>query len=500
LTALSLLFAYLIGALPVGYLVARVSGVDIRQRGSGNIGATNVLRTAGWGPAVATLLGDIVKGYGGTWVGSLAGPDPQWAAVAALLVVVGNCWSVFLRFRGGKGVATGLGAFLRITPWALLPAAVVWIALVASFRFVSLASICAVLGLPLAILLLSYPLPFVAVACAVAAIVVASRRTGRRQIRWLAAAGLCMGVAYLMREYVAFMYVALPVFFLLLKIPLRRLVVPAVPMVAVLVFEFVHNAIVYGDPFARLIVAGEHEAPQGGQLALREVLLGFVRGTDAYPMGWVFLIALVLTFVGALATRDRRLILLSVWFLAVWVPFTILGGLLNPVEPSLKLHIERYWFPIYPAIVVGALATIKLAIDRLGEGRRWRRGLAVAALAAIVTGGYLVPALGQVRQVHRDADWRQLRAWLVDHPEVDVIYTDERTGQVVPFYARTESGKILWDGSFRTFRRQAEVLPAEIGHSPYLQTKFGAREHPDPADGWRMLWRSDNGVLTLWQR
>jgi len=309
-----------------------------------------------------------------------------------------------------------------------------------------------------------------------------------------------MGVAYLMREYVAFMYVALPVFFLLLKIPLRRLVVPAVPMVAVLVFEFVHNAIVYGDPFARLIVAGEHEAPQGGQLALREVLLGFVRGTDAYPMGWVFLIALVLTFVGALATRDRRLILLSVWFLAVWVPFTILGGLLNPVEPSLKLHIERYWFPIYPAIVVGALATIKLAIDRLGEGRRWRRGLAVAALAAIVTGGYLVPALGQVRQVHRDADWRQLRAWLVDHPEVDVIYTDERTGQVVPFYARTESGKILWDGSFRTFRRQAEVLPAEIGHSPYLQTKFGAREHPDPADGWRMLWRSDNGVLTLWQR
>jgi len=176
LTALSLLFAYLIGALPVGYLVARVSGVDIRQRGSGNIGATNVLRTAGWGPAVATLLGDIVKGYGGTWVGSLAGPDPQWAAVAALLVVVGNCWSVFLRFRGGKGVATGLGAFLRITPWALLPAAVVWIALVASFRFVSLASICAVLGLPLAILLLSYPLPFVAVACAVAAIVVARHR------------------------------------------------------------------------------------------------------------------------------------------------------------------------------------------------------------------------------------------------------------------------------------------------------------------------------------
>ena len=133
-------------------MVARILGIDIRSRGSGNIGATNVLRTAGWTPAVATLLGDIAKGYVATWIGSRAGPEPGWAGVAAVLAVVGNCWPVFLGFRGGKGVATGLGAFLRITPWALIPAAVVWGCLVASFRFVSLASICAVLGLPLAII------------------------------------------------------------------------------------------------------------------------------------------------------------------------------------------------------------------------------------------------------------------------------------------------------------------------------------------------------------
>jgi glycerol-3-phosphate acyltransferase PlsY len=147
--------------------------VDIRRRGSGNIGATNVLRTAGWTPAVATLLADVVKGYVATWVGSRAGAAPGWAAAAAVLAVAGNCWPVFLGFRGGKGVATGLGAFLRITPWALIPAAAVWVALVASFRFVSLASICAVAGLPVAILALGYPPAFAGAGLVVAIIIVA---------------------------------------------------------------------------------------------------------------------------------------------------------------------------------------------------------------------------------------------------------------------------------------------------------------------------------------
>jgi glycerol-3-phosphate acyltransferase PlsY len=154
-------------------VVARILGIDIRQRGSGNIGATNVLRTAGWTPAVATLLGDVAKGYVATWIGSQAGPEPGWAGAAAFFAVVGNCWPVFLGFRGGKGVATALGAFLRITPWALIPAAAVWGCLVASFRFVSLASICAVIGLPLAILALGYPAALALAALAVAVLVTA---------------------------------------------------------------------------------------------------------------------------------------------------------------------------------------------------------------------------------------------------------------------------------------------------------------------------------------
>jgi glycerol-3-phosphate acyltransferase PlsY len=171
LTLAALLGAYLVGAVPVGFLVARALGVDVRRHGSGNIGATNVLRSVGRGPAIATLLADVAKGYAATWVGSLAGPEPVWAGLGAVLAVAGNCWPVFLRFKGGKGVATGLGACLRIAPLAVIPAAVVFAVVLASFRFVSLASLCATLGLPFAVGAF-YPLPLAAAAGAIALIVI----------------------------------------------------------------------------------------------------------------------------------------------------------------------------------------------------------------------------------------------------------------------------------------------------------------------------------------
>ena len=117
--ALGLIGVYLIGSIPVGFLVARAAGgFDIRGKGSGNIGATNVLRTLGPVPAVLTLLGDVAKGYLAVRAAEVLGPEPVWGAAGALLAIVGNCWPVFLRFKGGKGVATGLGAFLAAHPEA----------------------------------------------------------------------------------------------------------------------------------------------------------------------------------------------------------------------------------------------------------------------------------------------------------------------------------------------------------------------------------------------
>lgn len=154
LSLAGLVLVYLVGAVPMGYLVARVLRVDIRAHGSGNIGATNVLRTLGKGPAVLTLLLDAAKGYTGVWIALALGPEPWWGSVGALLAVVGNCWPVFLGFRGGKGMATGLGAFLHLMPWAVLPAILVWVALAATFRYISLASVTAALCVPIGAALL----------------------------------------------------------------------------------------------------------------------------------------------------------------------------------------------------------------------------------------------------------------------------------------------------------------------------------------------------------
>jgi glycerol-3-phosphate acyltransferase PlsY len=172
---LGLAVAYLVGAIPVGFLVARARGLDdIRRHGSGNIGATNVLRTMGWAAAAMTLLGDVAKGALAVWLGELVSPGA--AAGAAVAAVVGNCWPVFLRFRGGKGVATALGALLTLAPLAVAPAALVWAAVAGTFRYVSLASVLAALCVPLGAVMLAYPWPTVGACAAVAAIIVARHR------------------------------------------------------------------------------------------------------------------------------------------------------------------------------------------------------------------------------------------------------------------------------------------------------------------------------------
>ena len=181
---LGLAVVYLIGSIPVGLLVARAAGgFDIRGKGSGNIGATNVLRTLGPVPAVLTLLGDVGKGYLAVRTAEVLGPEPAWGAAGALLAIVGNCWPVFLRFKGGKGVATGLGAFLALTPRAILAAALVWIALAAAFRYVSLASILGCVALAIGAWAFGYaPTYSAAAACAAALIVWRHRENVRRLV------------------------------------------------------------------------------------------------------------------------------------------------------------------------------------------------------------------------------------------------------------------------------------------------------------------------------
>ncbi|MDA0700563.1 MAG: glycerol-3-phosphate 1-O-acyltransferase PlsY [bacterium] len=148
------LLAYLMGAIPTGLLVARLRGVDIQTAGSGNIGATNVMRTVGPWAGIAVLIVDPLKGVLAVMVPTLLGLDPWWVAAAALAAVVGNGFNVFLRFRGGKGVATSLGVFVVIDPWVTLTALIVFALALVFGRMVSLASVVAVCATPFMLVLL----------------------------------------------------------------------------------------------------------------------------------------------------------------------------------------------------------------------------------------------------------------------------------------------------------------------------------------------------------
>jgi len=143
------IIAYLIGSIPFGYLIVRRKiGADIRQTGSGGTGATNVSRRAGKAAGVLTLLLDAAKGSVAVLVANtVAGED--WAlAAAAIAALAGHIFPVWLGFRGGKGVATGVGIFTVLAPVALLCAGVIFVAIVAVTRYVSLGSIVAAVSIP----------------------------------------------------------------------------------------------------------------------------------------------------------------------------------------------------------------------------------------------------------------------------------------------------------------------------------------------------------------
>lgn len=156
---LVLIAAYLIGGIPFGYLLVKLKGGgDVRSMGSGNIGATNVLRTNGRVLGVLTLLLDIGKAALAVWLMDRAtGGSPPWMSLAAVVVMLGHAYPAFLKFRGGKAVASFIGAFLYLTPTPLFAVLIVFVAVVAASRYISLGSISAAGTFPLAVFLIEHP-------------------------------------------------------------------------------------------------------------------------------------------------------------------------------------------------------------------------------------------------------------------------------------------------------------------------------------------------------
>src|SRR5215831_5916526 len=164
---LVLVIAYLLGAIPFGYLLMKAkTGEDVRAKGSGNIGATNVMRVGGKVAGIATLLLDIGKGYLAVWIAKrVCGCDLLMSA-AALTVMAGHAYPIFLRFKGGKAVASFVGAFLCLTPWALVVEIVVFVGVVFWTRHISMGSIVGAATFPLAVWLVQHA-PWEAVAASI---------------------------------------------------------------------------------------------------------------------------------------------------------------------------------------------------------------------------------------------------------------------------------------------------------------------------------------------
>ncbi len=180
---LALVAAYLLGSIPFAFLLVKAAGRgDVRRVGSGNVGATNAMRAAGWKIALPIALLDIGKGVAAVLLMRQVTANPAWVAAAGLAAVVGHCFPVWLKFQGGKGVATGAGVFFTLAWQSVLVVAVVWIIVLVAFRFVSLASIVAAAAFPVALHLMARPAAPVEL-CAVLAVLVIIFRHRRNLAR-----------------------------------------------------------------------------------------------------------------------------------------------------------------------------------------------------------------------------------------------------------------------------------------------------------------------------
>jgi glycerol-3-phosphate acyltransferase PlsY len=164
--------AYLLGSVPTGLLLAKAAGIDIRATGSGNIGATNVYRTLGRTVGVLTLVGDCLKGLLPVLAARYLGLTDAWIAAAGLAAFLGHVYTVFLGFKGGKGVATALGVFLGVSPLAVLFAVAIFALLVWKWRYISLGSISAAAAMPILVALLDRRPTLVVMTVVVAALVI----------------------------------------------------------------------------------------------------------------------------------------------------------------------------------------------------------------------------------------------------------------------------------------------------------------------------------------
>jgi len=175
---------YFSGSIPTGVILAKLFGTkDIRQEGSGNIGATNVYRVLGKGLSTLTLVGDVLKGVIPVILACTLVGDEIWIAMVAFVTFLGHLFPVFLRFRGGKGVATALGVFMVIAPLVVPFSIIIFVLVVMKWRYVSLGSLTASALMPIFLCVLGYPIAYVNLSLAMGCLIFYRHRGNIKRLR-----------------------------------------------------------------------------------------------------------------------------------------------------------------------------------------------------------------------------------------------------------------------------------------------------------------------------
>lgn len=348
----------------------------------------------------------------------------------------------------------------------------------------------------------------------------------------LLTAGILLGWVYLAREFIVLGFPLALVVFWAYRVSWRRLVWVAIPAAAMFAGEIVLNGSLYGSPFARLRESGGH----GGQRSYihdsrLDALVRLPRALAETPGGLPVLVMLVLLAVALFLVRRPGFRIVVAWFGLFWIPLTLGTGL---VVPSFRFFIAdklRYWMPVLPAVLIGGVAVVDLALralcERAGVAGRWRvvtPAIVVVVLALVL--GLAGSNDDRARSVYRvnGADQLpELRSFLAAHgSEVRLLWTDEYTARLVPLYRRDTFGQQVWDGRVRLFqvgehfkdpadihsgivvvyRRGHRILTrpgangvsrVKPGHSPVREYLF------DPPDGWSVITRRADNSLVVYR-
>ena len=315
--------------------------------------------------------------------------------------------------------------------------------------------------------------------------------------RWFLGAGLAVGWAYLVRELVVFVFPVVALTLLMWRLPVRRWLQVASGMLACLALELVTNALVHGDALARLRVGSEHGSAPLAPITRLDALLRFPRIVAAYPQTVAVLTTVALMILGALLLRRRGTWLMLAWFVSMWLPLTLVSGLIDPGFIRINASLMRYWVPVLPALCLGATAAVAgvlTAVRRRALAGNPRVGAALTATVALVgLAAWVVPSLDDIARNPRDRAWNEMRAALAANDgRIDTIVTDDRDALILGIYVREPVGG---DPVVRaTVEKTGHALPeppASDGDPGtwLIWTPGLSKRRPGPEQGWRLVLR-----------